>query len=72
MLLRLSFWLVALLCLTQLASAQQPAKPFKKEELQQLLAPIALYPDQLLAQVLMASTYALQVVQAARWQKDNS
>jgi hypothetical protein len=45
---------------------------FKKEELQQLLAPIALYPDQLLAQVLMASTYPLQVVQAARWQKDNA
>jgi hypothetical protein len=72
MLRRLSFWLAALLCLTQVASAQQSAKPFKKEELQQLLAPVALYPDQLLAQVLMASTYPLQVVQAARWQKDNS
>lgn len=50
--------------------AQAPV--FKKEEIQQLLAPIALYPDQLLAQVLMASTYPLQIVQAARWQKDNA
>lgn len=45
---------------------------FKKEELQQLLAPVALYPDQLLSQVLMASTYPLQIVQAARWQKENA
>ena len=51
-------------------SGQSPV--FKKEELQQLLAPIALYPDELLAQVLMASTYPLQVVQAARWQEDNA
>ncbi len=72
MLSRLGIFIAALLCLTQLATAQQTAKPFKKEELQQLLAPVALYPDQLLAQVLMASTYPLQVVQAARWQKDNS
>ena len=36
-------------------------------ELEQLLAPIALYPDQLLMQVLMASTYPLEVVQAQRW-----
>src|SRR5262245_47200543 len=36
-----------------------------------LVAPIALYPYQLLAQVLMASTYPLKVVQADRWAKDN-
>ena len=40
-------------------------------ELEQLLAPIALYPDTLLAQVLMASTYPLEVVQAARWLEKN-
>ena len=40
-------------------------------ELEQLLAPIALYPDTLLAQVLMASTYPLEVVQAARWLDKN-
>jgi hypothetical protein len=46
-------------------------KPFKQEELDQLVAPIALYPDELLAQILMASTYPLEVVQADRWVKAN-
>jgi hypothetical protein len=41
-------------------------------ELDQLLAPIALYPDALLAQVLMASTYPLEVVQADRAAKANA
>src|SRR4026209_2424487 len=40
-------------------------------ELDQLVAPIALYPDSLLAQVLIASTYPLEVVQADRWGKAN-
>lgn len=40
-------------------------------ELEQLVAPIALYPDALLSQILMASTYPLEVVEAARWQKDH-
>jgi hypothetical protein len=44
---------------------------FKQEELDQMLAPIALYPDALLAQVLMASTYPLEVVQADRWAQQN-
>ncbi len=43
---------------------------FSKEELDQLLAPIALYSDDLLSSVLMASTYPLEVVQAARWVKE--
>ena len=48
------------------------AKPtFKQEELDQMLAPIALYPDSLLTQILMASTYPLEVVQAERWAKQN-
>jgi hypothetical protein len=47
------------------------AKTFKQEELDQLVAPIALYPDSLLTQVLMASTYPLEVVQADRWAKQN-
>jgi len=75
---QLTTWLAA--CVLALAvawpralTAQETAAPlFKKEELQQILAPIALYPDQLLAQVLMASTYPLQIVKAARWQKDNA
>jgi Protein of unknown function (DUF3300) len=44
---------------------------FKQEELEQMLAPIALYPDSLLTQILMASTYPLEVVQADRWAKQN-
>jgi len=44
---------------------------FKKEEIEQLVAPIALYPDALVAQILMASTYPLDVVAAARWSKAN-
>jgi len=47
----------------------QQAPTFKPEELDQLVAPIALYPDSLLAQVLMASTYPLEIVDAARFQK---
>jgi hypothetical protein len=43
----------------------------KAEELDQIMAPIALYPDALLANVLMASTYPLEVVEADRWAKAN-
>ncbi len=54
-----------------IARAQNEPQPFKPEEIEALVAPIALYPDDLLSQVLMASTYPLEVVQAARWQKAN-
>jgi uncharacterized membrane protein YgcG len=47
------------------------AAPFKQEQLDQMLAPIALYPDSLLAQVLVAATYPLEVVAADRWVKQN-
>jgi hypothetical protein len=58
------------------AAAPAPAPdnrtpPFKKEELEQILAPIALYPDALLAQIFMASTYPLEIVEAARWSKEH-
>ena len=57
-------------------SAQPPAPApsqqlLKTEELDQLVAPVALYPDTLLASVLMASTYPLEVVQADRWASAN-
>lgn len=55
---------------TQGAAPTQSA-PFKPEELEQIVAPIALYPDALLAQVFMASTYPLEIVQAARWSKEH-
>ena len=51
--------------------AQDSNKPFTTEQLDQLLAPIALYPDALLSQVLMAATYPLEVVEAARWSQAN-
>ena len=55
------------------AYAQAEGEPpvFKPEEIEALVAPIALYPDSLLSQVLMAATYPLEVVQAARWVKAN-
>jgi Protein of unknown function (DUF3300)/Chaperone of endosialidase len=69
---------------TVVAHAQTPAAPtpaapapdqsqqlLKSEELDQLVAPIALYPDTLLAEILMASTYPLEVVQADRWATEN-
>src|SRR5258708_24241483 len=52
------------------ASAPEPqAQRFPPEEIEALVAPIALYPDSLLSQILMASTYPLEVVHAARWVK---
>jgi hypothetical protein len=53
------------------APAQGQSALFKPEELEQIVAPIALYPDALLAQVFMASTYPLEIVQAARWSKEH-
>jgi len=49
--------------------AQAPA-PFSLQQLDQMLAPIALYPDPLLGQILMAATYPLEVIEAARWLQD--
>jgi len=52
-------------------SSPGEAKTFSQQELDQLLAPIALYPDSLLAQIMMASTYPLDIVFAERWVKAN-
>lgn len=57
---------------TQSAALEQSAPSFKRAELDQLLAPIALYSDTLIAQVLMASTYPLEVVEADRWAQRNA
>ncbi|WP_454764803.1 DUF3300 domain-containing protein [Cupriavidus campinensis] len=64
---------VGWLALSGAAVAQTAAAPptFKPEELESLVAPIALYPDSVLSQVLMASTYPLEIVYAARWVKAN-
>jgi hypothetical protein len=51
---------------------QQPAAPvLNTEQIDQLVAPIALYPDDLLGQILTASTYPLEAVMAARWSAAN-
>lgn len=63
----------------QAASADQPAASgdasangaFSTEQLEQLVAPIALYPDALLSQILMAATYPLEVVEADRFVREN-
>ena len=54
------------------AEETEPNEPaFSQEQLDQLLAPIALYPDSLLIQLMMASTYPLEIVEADRWVKKN-
>src|SRR5215475_12663887 len=74
----LAVLIVALLGAGFNASAQPPATPpagtapastplLTIEQLRDLVAPIALYPDQLLSQVLVASTYPLEVVEAQQW-----
>src|SRR5215469_7689954 len=68
---RLIFALFLLIPVGAMAQTQEtsPAQPqlLKPEELDQVVAPIALYPDNLLAQVLMASAYPIDIVQAERW-----
>jgi hypothetical protein len=49
-----------------------PAAQPSPQELQQLVAPIALYPDALVAQILAASTYPTQIVEAERWMQRHS
>ena len=58
-----------------LVSGQQPPPPdaprLSPQELSNLVAPIALYPDLLLSQVLAASTYPLELTQAQQWMQQN-
>lgn len=63
-----------LLLATASALAQESeldGEPFSQAELDQMLAPVALYPDSVLSQLLIASTYPLEVVMAERWTRDN-
>ncbi|TMK29399.1 MAG: DUF3300 domain-containing protein, partial [Alphaproteobacteria bacterium] len=57
------------------AALNQPANPgaahYTRQQIDQLVAPIALYPDQLLSQVLMAATYPQQIAEAAQWLKED-
>jgi Protein of unknown function (DUF3300) len=67
-------WLMAALLAAPplLVAQQESAPPLKQEEIEQLVAPIALHPDDLVSQILMASTYPVEVVIADRWVKQNS
>jgi len=70
--LRSVMFVLLLIAICAPARAQQSsAPPLSKAQLEQLVAPIALHPDPLLSQMLMASTYPTEVVQAARWVRDN-
>ncbi len=51
--------------------ASDAAAGFSKEQLEQIVAPMALYPDPVVSMMLMASTYPLEIVQAARWVRAN-
>ena len=51
---------------------QQAAPLLSPEQLDNLVAPVALYPDPLLSQVLAASTYPLEIVEAEQWLQQNS
>jgi uncharacterized protein DUF3300 len=55
----------------QQAQPQQAQQQFTVQQINQLVAPIALYPDNLLGQILAASTYPLDIVVAARWSSSN-
>ena len=48
-----------------------PPQPLNPQQLQDLVAPIALYPDTLLSQILVASTYPIEVVEAQQWLQQN-
>jgi hypothetical protein len=45
----------------------KPGSAFSQEQIEQMVAPIALYPDGLLMQIMMSATYPLEVVSAERW-----
>ncbi|HEX9144434.1 MAG TPA: DUF3300 domain-containing protein [Candidatus Binatia bacterium] len=71
---RMLVWVLSIfLAIPPGAFAQQSGEkaPFKAEELDQILAPIALYPDPLISQVLLASTYPLEIVLADRFAQQN-
>src|SRR5262245_34047899 len=53
------------------AASDQPAPKIPPDQLDSLVAPIALYPDQMLAQVLAASTYPLEIIQLQQWLAKN-
>ncbi|PHS15929.1 MAG: hypothetical protein COA86_13015 [Kangiella sp.] len=73
-LLSILLFIPILLSFVHASTEQVPVEtvtPFTDGELEQILAPIALYPDTVLTHVLIASTYPLEVIQAERWTGEN-
>jgi len=64
-------FLAALLLAIPVLALAQAQRNYSQAELDQMLAPVALYPDPLLSQLLMAATYPLEVAEAARWSRAN-
>src|SRR3954468_12188355 len=52
-------------------TTEEPAPKIPNDQLDSLVAPIALYPDPLLAQILAASTYPLEIIELEQWLKRN-
>ncbi|MCK5359707.1 MAG: DUF3300 domain-containing protein, partial [Gammaproteobacteria bacterium] len=72
---RISVLLLAALLVLPLSSAiaeGDKKKTYSQQELDTMMAPVALYPDSLLSQILMASTYPGDVTEAVAWSKKNS
>jgi uncharacterized protein DUF3300 len=69
--LMLLFALLSFSVFAQAANNEQNSQ-FSQAQLEQMLAPIALYPDSLLTHILIASTYPLEVIQAQRWLDNNA
>lgn len=67
-----ALFLCPLLVYPPLVSAEDAGPTFTHEQLDQLTAPIALYPDTLLSQVLMAATYPADVAEAVAWSKKHA
>jgi hypothetical protein len=61
--------LLAIAAAIPIASGQTRVATFSRAEIDQMLAPIALYPDPLLSQLLMAASFPQEVVEAARWSR---
>ena len=57
---------------SEMPETQQAAPLLSPDQLDNLVAPVALYPDPLLSQVLAASTYPLEIVEAQQWLGQNS
>ncbi|RLA24805.1 MAG: DUF3300 domain-containing protein [Gammaproteobacteria bacterium] len=65
------YTIFAILLCAPIGASQAEDKTFSEAELDQMMAPIALYPDALLSQILMASTYPADIAEAVKWSKEH-